>query len=112
MRIAALPTGAWCSAKCCISARSTTSRLQDGELIAISGGLIGGGERVGQPGEPPAYHHLDTEFIELIEELLQALRILTVADAVIECLESQAGLLQLPFGVLVAVETDARGIGK
>jgi hypothetical protein len=56
------------------------------------------------------HQRLDANLVELVEDLLQALGVATATDAVVQCLERDAGLLQLPFGVLVAVETDSRGV--
>ena len=57
-------------------------------------------------------HLRDVDLIQAIEDLLQALGIGTGANAVIQGLEGDASLRKLAFGILVAVQTDPRRVGK
>ena len=84
-------------------------RLQNRELIAVTGGPIRGRERMRQTGEPLAHHRLETPLIESIENRVQALGIGTGAHPVVECRERDAGFRELALGILMAIETDPYG---
>jgi hypothetical protein len=85
--------------------------LQDGQL-GIEAGRVVGGERIGQTGEPIGHQRRDLGLIEFAEDLLQAQRVFTGEDPVVQCLEGDLFLGQLPLGIRVVVETDPGGVGE
>src|SRR5271167_4809610 len=70
-------------------------RLQDGNVIAIAGLPIRGGERVRQLGQPLAQQRIDLRRRQAVANLLQTLGIGTGENAVVQRLKGDAFLGQL-----------------
>ena len=85
--------------------------LQDGDVVAIAGTPVGGGEGMRQTAQPLAQQSVDPGRRQAVADRLQALRIGTGLDAVVERLESNALLGELLLGVLVTVQAEL-GVGK
>jgi hypothetical protein len=80
--------------------------LEDGDLVAVAGLPVLGGEGVGQAGQPLAQQGVDLGGGQAVSQLLQALGVGAAQDAVVEGLEGDALLGQLPLDVLVAVDAE------
>ena len=65
-----------------------------------------------QPREPLAKNAFDLFVAQAIHNALHPPRVVARERAILESLVSDAAFLQLPFEILVAVETDAGGVGK
>ena len=64
--------------------------LRDRDIVAIAGGPISTGERMWQQAQPFAQQAIDLRGREAIADLLQACRIGTAQNAVIERFEGDA----------------------
>jgi hypothetical protein len=67
---------------------------------------------VGEAGEPLARERLDARGGEAVGDHLSAARIGASEQAVVECLEGDAGPRELALHVLVPVETELAGVGE
>jgi len=83
--------------------------LAEGELVAVAQPAVGRGERRGQPGLPATEEALHVARRQAARDRGQRLGVVGRAEAVVERLEADAGLLRLALGPLVAVEADPDG---
>jgi hypothetical protein len=81
-------------------------RLQDGQLIPVSGGLVlvGGSERVGQDLEPFTQQRLDMLRAQTVADRLQRRHVIARGESVVQRLVADPGLGRLSFGPFVAVD--------
>ena len=87
-------------------------RLQDGELEVVAGRVVRRREGVREPSQPLGHHRRDPLRAQVIEDLLRAGGIGAGEQPVVQGLEGNALFGQLPLDVLMAVETDPRGVGE
>jgi len=87
-------------------------RLEDRAVVPVAGLAVGRGERVRQPAEPLPEKGIDLGGRQPIAEGLESARIGAGADAVVQGLEGNPALRQLPLDVLVPVETQLRRVGE
>jgi hypothetical protein len=85
-------------------------RLQDGQLIAVSGGAVGRGERVRQPGQPLAQQRVDLVVGQPVADRLHRRPVAGPGEAVVQGGEADPGLGGLPLGVFVAVDAQPGGV--
>ena len=81
-------------------------RLQDRDVVAVAGFAVRTGERVRQKPQPFAQQCVDLGGREALADLLQALGIGAVQDAIVERLKSDALPGELALGVFVAVQAE------
>ena len=86
--------------------------LQHRQLVAVAGGLVLRGERVGQDCEPLARQPLDGFRSEAVADLLEPVHVLDRGEPVVQRLEADPGLGGLAFGSLVAVDAQLGGVGE
>jgi hypothetical protein len=86
--------------------------LQDGQVIAVTGLPVGGGERVWQPGQPFAQQRVDLPWSQPVTDPLQGSRVADRGEAVVQCLEPDAGPGGLPLGPVVAVDAQLGVVGE
>ena len=84
--------------------RQREFRLQDGDLVTVSGLAIRGRERMRQLAQPLPQQGIDLVRAQAITDCLQPLGIVTAQHSIVERLETDPLLLQLPFGVLMTVQ--------
>ena len=87
-------------------------RMQDGEVVADPRGPVPGGEGMRQPCHPLAEQGVDPQCRDLPRDGLHRLGLLAAQDAVVECLEADAPLRQLPLEIFVPVEAELRVVGE
>ena len=78
--------------------------LQDRDVVAVAGLAVGGGEGMRQTCQPLAQQRIDLGRRQAVAKLLQALGVGAGKDAVVQGLEGDAFLGQLPLDVFVAVD--------
>jgi len=86
--------------------------LEDREVVAVAGPAVRGGERVRQAGEPLAQQPVDADRVQSVADALQAGRVITGGEAVVERLEADPGLGCLALGRLVAVDAQLGCVGE
>src|SRR5438876_2906764 len=86
--------------------------LQDGDVVAVAGTAIGGGEGMGEAAEPLAHEGVDLGGREPIRDRLRPARVGAGEEAVVERLEGDAGAGELAFQVLVSVEAERGRVGE
>ena len=86
--------------------------LKDRQLIAEAGGMIRGGEGLGQAREPLAHHRVDLLRRQTVQYPLQGGRVRAPEQTVVQRLKGNPRLGQLALGELMPVEIDAGGVGK
>ena len=88
--------------------------LPDGDVVAVAGRPVGGGERVRQDRQPLAQQGVDLFRAEPVADRLQALTRpdRERGDPVVERGERDPGLRGLPLGLLVAVEAELGVVRK
>ena len=64
--------------------------LQDGQVVAVAGLPVGGGERVRQPGQPFAQQRVDLLWSQLAADPLQRGGVADRGEAVVQCFERDA----------------------
>ena len=92
--------------------RQRELRLQDGDVVAIAGRAILAREGMRQSRQPLAQQRVDLGGRQSVAELLQTLGVGTAQNAVVEGLEGDAFLGQLPLDVFVAVDAQLGVVGK
>ena len=71
--------------------------LQDRQLVAVAGGLVVVGERVGQDSQPLAQQRVDLRRSEAVANALQRRYVVDCGEPVVEGLEPDPGLGRLAF---------------
>ena len=84
--------------------RQREFRLQDGQLVTVSGTPIRGRERMRQLAQPLSQQGIDLVRAQAVTDCLQPLGIVTAQHSIVERLETDPLLLQLPFGILMTVQ--------
>jgi len=79
-------------------------RLQDRQLIAVSGAGVLCGERVRQDRQQPGGQRGDLALVQAVADRLHGGHVIDGGERVVQRDEPDAGLGGLPLGVLVAVE--------
>ena len=79
-------------------------RLQDGDVIPVARGPVGGAERVRQPGQPLAQQRVDLGRAQGVADRLQGGRVIDGGEAVVQRGEADPRLGGLPLGPFVAVD--------
>jgi len=69
--------------------------LEDGELVAVTGRRVGGGQRAGQAGQPPPDEALDGCVAKVVAGLLEGPSIIDRGKAVVEGLVADVATLQV-----------------
>ncbi len=87
------------------------SAWQDGQLVAVAGGDVAGGERVRQRAEPFAQQGVDVGRAGAVADGLQR-RLVPGGEPVIQRLEADPGPGGLPLGPFMAVDAQLGGIGE
>ena len=86
--------------------------LQDGQLVAIARLAIPAGEGMRQAVQPLAKEGVDLVGRQPVAQGLQPPRVGTRQDPVVQGLEGDPPLGELPLHVLVAVEAELGGVGE
>ena len=86
--------------------------LQDRNVVAVAGPAVRGGEGVGQDLQPLTQQSVDAGRVETVTDALQAGRVVTRGEPVVEGLEADPGLGRLAFGPLVAVDAQLGVVGE
>ena len=86
--------------------------LDDGDVVAVAGGGVLVGERVGQLGQPLAQQRLDLVLAETVADRLERGHVIDGGEGVVQRLEPDTGLGRLPFRPFVAVDAQPRVVGK
>src|SRR5215467_1750427 len=87
-------------------------RLQNRDLVPVTGVAIGGGVGMGEPAQPFSQQGVDLLCRQGIAERLGALGVIAGQDAIVQGLKANPSMLQLPFEPFVAIETQFGIIGK
>jgi len=82
---------------------ATHLHLEEGEVGAEAGGLVGGGERQREPGAPAGEDRLDVGGAQGVTDGLEVCRAGTRLEAVVQGREADPAPRELAFGPLVAV---------
>jgi hypothetical protein len=86
--------------------------LEDGDLVAVTGGAVLGGKWVRQACQPLASQGVDALSGQAVAQWLQPLRVGAGKDAIVQGLKGNAALLQLPFDVFVTIEAKLGIVGE
>jgi len=86
--------------------------LQDRQLIALAGGFVMGGERIGQDLEPLAQQRVDLFGTQTVADPLQPVHVVDHGEPIVERFEADTGLGGLAFGPFVAVDAQLGGVGE
>src|ERR687888_286317 len=86
--------------------------LEDGNLVAVTGGAVLSRKRVRQACQPLASQGVDALGGQAVAQLLQPLRVGAGKDAIIQGLKGDAFLGQLPFDVFVTIEAKLGIVGE
>jgi hypothetical protein len=86
--------------------------LENGKLVAVTGGAVPGGEGVGQAAEPLAEEGVNLLGTETLADPLGGRQIGAAQEAVVEGFEGDAAFGQLAFQLLMAVEAELGRIGE
>ena len=78
--------------------------MQDGQVVSVAGPAVAAGEGMRQDLQPLAGQPVDTSRVESVADALQAGRVVTRSEPVVEGFEGDAGLGGLTFGPLVTVD--------
>jgi hypothetical protein len=84
--------------------------LKDGQLVPVPGLAVPARERMRQAVQPLAEKRVDLLGRQAVAQRLQAPRIGTPPDAIVERLEGDPALLELPLHILVPVEAELRSV--
>ena len=86
--------------------------LQDGDVVAVAGAPVSGGERVRQDRQPLAQQRVDLPGPQPVAGPLQCGGVVNGGEAVIECLEPDTGPGGLPLRPVVPVDAQLGVAGK
>jgi hypothetical protein len=78
--------------------------LQDRDLVAVAGGVVGGGEGVGQPAQPLAQQPVDDLLGQSVADRLHRGHVVECGESVVQCGVPDPSFGGLTFGVFVAVD--------
>ena len=78
--------------------------LEDRQAVGEARGLLGGGERQRQPGQPAREERFDVQRVKPVADLVQRGRIGAVPEPVVQGGEADPPVAKLALGPLVPVE--------